>query len=133
MSMPTNKVDIQFNYDNINQDFYVYQILADSLKDEGYKHTVMAVYDTIKPLSLIKPKASAGRFLVLCHEQKKVRESYPNFTLQQVHTLTDLHPHDLARLLIQAIPCLKQLDYPPSELESKPKVIKSEVAEPPSF
>lgn len=108
MDMLTNKVDIKLHYDQINKDFYIYQITADSLKDEQYKYVVNAIYEKIKPLSLVKLSASFGKFLVLCDQALDIRESHPNFTVQQVHTLTDCHERDIARLLIQAIPLLKQ-------------------------
>lgn len=107
MDMLTNKVDVKLNYDQINKDFYVYQITADSLKDEQYKYVVNAIYEKIKPLSLVKPSTSFGKFLVLCNKDLDIRESHPNFTVQQVYTLTDLYERDIARLLIQAIPLLK--------------------------
>ena len=107
MSIPTNKVNFELNYDQINKDFFIYQINADSLKGENYKIVVTAIYERIKPLSLVKPES--GRYLVLCAHKVDDRASYPSFTINQVYDLRDIKDRDLARLLIQAIPILKQL------------------------
>lgn len=107
MSIPTNKVNFELNYDQINKDFFIYQINADSLKGENYKIVVTAIYERIKPLSLVKPES--GRYLVLCAHKVDDRASYPSFTIDQVYDLRDIKDRDLARLLIQAIPILKQL------------------------
>lgn len=107
MSIPTNKVDFELNYDQINKDFFIYQVNADSLKGESYKLVVTGVYELIRPLSLIR--SDLGRYLVLCLHKVDDRASYPSFTIDQVHDLYDIKDRDIARMLIQAIPVLKQL------------------------
>ena len=107
MSIPTNKVDFELNYEQINKDFFIYQINADSLKGENYKLVVTGVYELIRPLSLIR--SDLGRYLVLCLHKIDDRASYPSFTIDQVHDLYDIKDRDIARMLIQAIPVLKQL------------------------
>lgn len=107
MSIPTNKVNFELNYDQINKDFFIYKINADSLKGENYKLVVAGVYELIRPLSLIR--SDLGHYLVLCFHKVDNRASYPSFTIDQVHDLHDIKDRDLARMLIQAIPILKQL------------------------
>lgn len=114
--MLTNKISMELNYEQIAQDFYVYKVTADSLKGENFKTVIANTYKLLSPLSLVKPASSSqhvNQFFILCRTPQNERGQYPNFTIKQIqsiHQESQISQHDLARLLIQAIPSLKQLN-----------------------
>ena len=114
--MLTNKISMALNYEQIAQDFYVYKVTADSLKGENFKTVIANTYKLLSPLSLVKPASSrqyANQFFILCCTPQDERSPYPDFTIKQIqsiHQESQISQHDLARLLIQAIPSLKQIN-----------------------
>ena len=108
MRMLTNEVDLQLNREMIAQDFVIYEIKADSLKDENRAKTINEVYEKICPLSLINP-FNIKKVLILCKNHLSPREHYDRFTVHQIEDIAEISDRNLARLLIQALPQLKQL------------------------
>ena len=114
--MLTNKISMALNYEQIAQNFYVYKVTADSLKGENFKTVIANTYKLLSPLSLVKPaslRQYVNQFFILCRTPQNERGQCPNFTIKQIqsiHQESQISQHDLARLLIQAIPSLKQLN-----------------------